>query len=76
MLSATINKPDCKMDEDQKQSQARANTLKKVIVAPTYERVVPLTHYCWLQSNSHIEKKARKLYRTADQINDKQTDCY
>ena len=64
MLSATINKPErfAKWIEDQKQSQARANSTpeKEVIVAPTYERVVPLTHYCWLQSNSHIEKKARK----------------
>ena len=64
MLSATINKPEmfAQWIEDQKRVQSKAKDVdvKEVILAPTYERVVPLTHYCWLESNSHVEKKARK----------------
>ena len=65
MLSATINKPErfAQWIEDQKaitSPEQKTLPVKEVILAPTYESVVPLTHYCWLQSNSHIEKKARK----------------
>tara|TARA_B100000902_G_C27317127_1_gene922001 strand:- start:1129 stop:3654 length:2526 start_codon:yes stop_codon:yes gene_type:complete len=64
MLSATINKPEgfAQWIEDQKaaQSEVRGTAKKEVILAPTYERVVPLTHYCWLESSRHIAKKAKK----------------
>ena len=64
MLSATINKPEgfAKWIEDQKTLQANQAGIdpKKVILAPTYERVVPLNHYVWLTSNKHASKKAKR----------------
>ncbi len=64
MLSATINKPEmfAQWIENQKRAQSVAKNIepKEVILAPTYERVVPLTHYCWLTSNTYVDKKARR----------------
>ena len=47
--------------ETEKNKQALAINLpkKNMILAPTYERVVPLTHYMWLSVNKHLLKNAK-----------------
>jgi superfamily II RNA helicase len=77
MLSATIDKPEvfASWIEDEKMKQARQATIpeKKMYLTPTYERVVPLTHYMWLSihsstfysaSKTPYEKKLNDLYKT------------
>ena len=63
MLSATIDKPEsfAKWIEDEKckQSEESHITVKKMYLAPTYERVVPLTHYMWVSNHKSAAKKAR-----------------
>ena len=61
MLSATIDAPEKFAEwiekEKEKQSLAMNKTVKKMILAPTYERVVPLTHYMWMSAHKSIFKK-------------------
>jgi superfamily II RNA helicase len=77
MLSATIDKPEvfASWIEDEKNKQAIQATipLKKMYLTPTYERVVPLTHYMWLSIHSNTfhlakktpyEQKLNDLYKT------------
>jgi len=63
MLSATINKPERFAawieDEKQKQSLEENERVKKMYLAPTYERVVPLTHYMWISNHKNAAKKAK-----------------
>jgi superfamily II RNA helicase len=63
MLSATIDRPDefAGWIETEKNKQALAINLpkKNMILAPTYERVVPLTHYMWLSTHNHLLKNAK-----------------
>ena len=65
MLSATIDKPEefAKWIETEKSIQSkRENTKeKKMILAPTYHRVVPLTHYLWLNTLSSAFKKTKDV---------------
>lgn len=63
MLSATIDKPESFatwiQGEKEKQSSALGIDPKLVALAPTYERVVPLTHYMWLGTHRSIEKTVK-----------------
>ena len=70
MLSATIDRPEdfagwieaekTKQQVQAKQlGQAQLN-IKKMYLAPTYTRVVPLTHYMWLSVNEGVVKKSAK----------------
>ncbi|GAF93915.1 unnamed protein product, partial [marine sediment metagenome] len=63
MLSATINKPEGFAawieDEKRKQSLEEDIPIKKMYLAPTYERVVPLTHYMWISNHKNAAKKAK-----------------
>ena len=64
MLSATIDRPEDFAGwietEKGKQSMERMIPEKKVYLASTNERVVPLTHYMWLSANDSVIKKAVK----------------
>ena len=42
------------------QVQAQPLKVKKMYLAPTYTRIVPLTHYMWLSTNEGTLKKAAK----------------
>ena len=77
MLSATIDKPEvfASWIETEKNNQAIQATIpeKKMYLTPTYERVVPLTHYMWLSIHSNTfhtakktpyEQKLNDLYKT------------
>ena len=77
MLSATIDKPEvfASWIEDEKNKQATQAIIpeKKMYLTPTYERVVPLTHYMWLSIHSNTfhsakktpyEQKLNDLYKT------------
>jgi superfamily II RNA helicase len=77
MLSATIDKPEifASWIEDEKTKQAIQSSIpvKKMYLTPTYERVVPLTHYMWLSIHSNTfhlakktpyEQKLNDLYKT------------
>jgi len=77
MLSATIDKPEvfASWIEDEKNKQATQANIqgKKMYLTPTYERVVPLTHYMWLSIHSNTfhsakktpyEQKLNDLYKT------------
>jgi superfamily II RNA helicase len=65
MLSATIDRPQDfagwiegeKAKHQEKQDQ---KPIKKMYLAPTYTRIVPLTHYMWLSVNEGVFKKAAK----------------
>jgi len=63
MLSATIDKPEgfAGWIETEKRRQAieRDIPIKQMYLAPTYERVVPLTHYMWLSMPSKTFKRAK-----------------
>ena len=63
MLSATIDKPEgfAGWIETEKRRQAveRNVPIKQMVLAPTYERVVPLTHYMWLSMPSKTFKRAK-----------------
>lgn len=63
MLSATIDGPEkfAEWIEKEKAKQAIKNNIpvKNMILAPTYERVVPLTHYMWLSAHPSIFKKVK-----------------
>ena len=62
MLSATIDAPESlEWIEKEKaiQSQKKSLPPKKMILAPTYERVVPLTHYMWISAHNSIFKKVK-----------------
>ena len=63
MLSATIDAPENFAEwiekEKEKQSISKNIPVKKMILAPTYERVVPLTHYMWISAHKSIFKKVR-----------------
>ena len=63
MLSATIDAPEkfAEWIEKEKaiQSQKKSLPPKKMILAPTYERVVPLTHYMWISAHNSIFKKVK-----------------
>jgi superfamily II RNA helicase len=68
MLSATIDRPEdfAGWIETEKSNQAQAQALgptsrvKKMYLAPTYTRIVPLTHYMWLAANEGVLKKSAK----------------
>ena len=64
MLSATIDRPEdfAGWIEAEKSNQAQSlrQTVKKMYLAPTYTRVVPLTHYMWVSVNEGVVKKAAK----------------
>lgn len=63
MLSATIDKPECFASwiakEKEKQSIEKCLPVKKMYLASTYDRVVPLTHYMWLSMPSNTFKRAK-----------------
>lgn len=63
MLSATIDKPESFagwiQGEKEKQAIAAGIKPKFVALAPTYERVVPLTHYMWLGTHKSIDKTVK-----------------
>ena len=64
MLSATIDRPEdfagwIEM-EKAKQALLCAQKTKKMYLAPTYTRIVPLTHYMWLSVNEGVVKKSAK----------------
>lgn len=63
MLSATIDKPEnfAEWIENEKAKQAviKKVNIKQMILAPTYQRVVPLTHYMWITAHKNIYKKIR-----------------
>ena len=63
MLSATIDKPQCfaKWVEDVKEKQCIETNQrkKKVYLAPTNHRVVPLTHYIWFATHKSTIKAAK-----------------
>ena len=63
MLSATIDKPEsfASWIQGQKEKQAQVAGIepKVVALAPTYERVVPLTHYMWLGTHKSMEKTVK-----------------
>lgn len=66
MLSATIDRPEdfagwIEVEKaKQMQAQEPAALVKKMYLAPTYTRIVPLTHYMWLSTNEGVVKKAAK----------------
>jgi superfamily II RNA helicase len=72
MLSATIDRPEDfagwietekrlqQYTEEQHNYIQPASQYKKMYLAPTYTRVVPLTHYMWLSVNEGTIKKAAK----------------
>ena len=64
MLSATIDRPQdfAGWIEREKRVAAEAAGVKQkqMYLAPTYTRIVPLTHYMWLSVNEGIVKKAAK----------------
>lgn len=63
MLSATIDSPEKFADwvekEKSKQSISKNVPEKKMILAPTYNRVVPLTHNMWISAHQSIFKKVK-----------------
>lgn len=63
MLSATIDKPEAFAGwiakEKEKQALERELLVKKMYLASTYVRVVPLTHYMWLSFPSKTFKYAK-----------------
>ncbi len=63
MLSATIDSPEKFADwvekEKSKQSISKNIPEKKMILAPTYNRVVPLTHNMWISAHQSIFKKVK-----------------
>ena len=60
MLSATIEKPEIFANWIEKEKNKTYETIKKnLYLCPTYERVVPLTHYGWLSTNKSIFKIAK-----------------
>ena len=63
MLSATIDKPESFSNwiqgEKEKQAKAIGIEPKIVALAPTYERVVPLTHYMWLSTHRSMNKTVK-----------------
>ena len=63
MLSATIDSPENFAEwiekEKAKQAELKKVNIKQMILAPTYERVVPLTHYMWITAHKNIYKKVR-----------------
>lgn len=64
MLSATIDRPEDFAgwieNEKSKQAHAQKQREKKMYLAPTYTRIVPLTHYMWLSVNEGVLKKSAK----------------
>ena len=64
MLSATIDRPEdfAGWIEEEKSNQAHTQKQpeKKMYLAPTYTRIVPLTHYMWLAVNEGVVKKSAK----------------
>jgi superfamily II RNA helicase len=64
MLSATIDRPEdfAGWIETEKRQQAEKAMVKvkQMYLAPTYTRVVPLTHYMWLSVHEGSIKKAAK----------------
>jgi superfamily II RNA helicase len=72
MLSATIDRPEDFAgwieSEKSKQMEAQQTHIevcaqkpaKKMYLAPTYTRIVPLTHYMWLSVNEGAVKKSAK----------------
>ena len=65
MLSATIDRPEAFAGwiETEKRQQAEQRgllPLKQMYLAPTYTRIVPLTHYMWLSAHESTLKKAGK----------------
>ena len=65
MLSATIDRPEAFAGwiETEKRQQAEQRGLlppKQMYLAPTYTRIVPLTHYMWLSAHESTLKKAGK----------------
>lgn len=63
MLSATIDSPErfAQWVEDEKRvkSEVAGTASKSVILAPTYERVVPLYHYMWMDIHQSVMKKLK-----------------
>ena len=61
MLSATIEKPEVFAEwvETEKNKNVEPKDRKAVYMTTTYERVVPLTHYAWINANQSIIKDAK-----------------
>jgi superfamily II RNA helicase len=66
MLSATIDRPEEFASwiarEKEIQSLECNKPVKKLYLASTNERVVPLNHYMWLSVHNGTIKKAAKIY--------------
>ena len=61
MLSATIDRPEDFAGWIEREKCVAAGVKQKqMYLAPTYTRIVPLTHYMWLSVNEGIVKKAAK----------------
>tara|TARA_Y100000389_G_scaffold171120_1_gene178587 strand:+ start:3819 stop:4745 length:927 start_codon:yes stop_codon:yes gene_type:complete len=73
LLSATINKSEKFADwiENEKNKDVKQEEYKKVILAPTQTRVVPLSHYLWYSAPKSLfdEKKNKSLFNLLDYTN-------
>ncbi|MDA9216220.1 DEAD/DEAH box helicase [bacterium] len=73
LLSATINKSERFADwiENEKNKDVKPEEYKKVILAPTQTRVVPLSHYLWYSAPKSLfdEKKNKSLFNLLDYTN-------
>ena len=73
LLSATINKSEKFADwiENEKNKDVKPEEYKKVILAPTQTRVVPLSHYLWYSAPKSLfdEKKNKSLFNLLDYTN-------
>jgi superfamily II RNA helicase len=73
LLSATINKSEkfAEWIENEKNKDVNPEEYKKVILAPTRMRVVPLSHYLWYSAPKSLfdEKKNKAIFSLLDYTN-------
>ena len=73
LLSATINKSEkfAEWIENEKNKDVKPEEHKKVILAPTKMRVVPLSHYLWYSAPKSLfdEKKNKAIFSLLDYTN-------
>ena len=73
LLSATINKSEkfAEWIENEKNKDVKTEEYKKVILAPTQMRVVPLSHYLWYSTPKSLfdEKKNKSIFSLLDYTN-------
>ena len=73
LLSATINKSEkfAEWIENEKNKDVKPEEHKKVILAPTRMRVVPLSHYLWYSAPKSLfdEKKNKAIFSLLDYTN-------